>query len=252
MKRTAYVVLFASIFAVAVGTLGLGTNTTGLMVAASPQSQVEGVNILGHVEYKLLDENGDIKAYMQNDNIVVEQGKDCASQYIFANGGAQVGSCVATNTLGKAFTHIGIGNGTTGTTLSANNQTLADASDDSEAHCSRSALNDGRPAGGEMARRNVTASFDVSGTNTIVTLDTSSSPFTFNAGNATSVKDSGIFNGPYVGGTQVDGQCPFDAQQDAGSSGDWNMFSRQLLNTDQGITVGSGDSLSVKWTITVG
>ena len=33
---------------------------------------------------------------------------------------------------------------------------------------------------------------------------------------------------------------------------DWDMFSRQLLNGATGITVNDGDSLSVKWTITVG
>lgn len=246
MKKITSIVLFASIFAVAVGTLGLsGISATSLMVSAAPQTQ-ENVGMLGHVEYKVLDEFGAVKAYMQNDNVVVSAGKDCAAQGLFTNTAGQVRDCI---TGSSAFTYIGIGNGSSGT-IDVLNSTLADAGTDNDATgtCSATA-GTGNAGGGDMARRNVTAGFNVGGTQAIVTLDTSGTPFTFDVSNATSVIDSGIFNADYSGAI-VNGQCP--ESQTTGNAGTWNMFSRQLLNAATGITVGAGDSLSVKWTITVG
>ncbi len=242
MKKITSIVLFASIFAVAVLTLGLGgISATQLMVSAAPQTQ-ESVGMLGHVEYRVLDEFGTVKAYMQNDNIVVEAGKDCAAQKLFTNTNGQVGDCLASS---AAFTFIGIGNGSSAN-VGVQNQTLADATNsgdqgDANGDCATNT------AGGEMARRNVTASFDTLGTTSIVTLDTSSEPFTFDANNATAVIDSGIFNANYAA-PGSDGKCGGTPS----ATTDWDMFSRQLLNAATGITVSSGDSLSVKWTITVG
>ncbi|HSA76941.1 MAG TPA: hypothetical protein VLE02_05300 [Nitrosarchaeum sp.] len=239
MNRITTIVLFAGIFAVTVGTLGIGgISATPLMVSAAPQSQ-EGMGMLGHVEYKVFDESGNVKAYMQNDNVVVEGGKDCAAKALF-NSAATVGQCTAAVT---NFQYIGIGNGTSGT-VNVANQTLADATDNAVGTCAASGV------GGEMARKSVTPTFDVAGTTTIVTLDTSSNPFKFTASNATSVKDSGVFNNEYDGGPVTGHICPVATAQDAGT--DWTMFSRQLLNGATGITVANGDSLSVKWTITVG
>jgi len=248
MKRITSIVLFASIFAVAVGTLGLSGNTSTLMISAVPQTQ-ENVGMLGHVEYKVIDEFGDIKAYMQNDNIVVIAGIDCAAQALFFNSGGQTndGTCIVNS---AAFTFIGVGNGTvTGAEshLGIANQTLADATDDGTGTCSQTA-GVGTVGGGDMARRNVTATTDTSQTQRVITLDTSNVPFTFNTSNATDVIDSGIFNADYFG-SPVNGQCP--EAQTAAALGHWNMFSRQLLSGENGITVSDGDSLSVKWTITI-
>ncbi len=236
MKRTTTIVLFASIFAVAVGTLGLsGNSATSLMVSAVPQAQ-EPVGMLGHVEYKVLDSSGNIVQYMQNDNVVVNDGEDCSADAIFG-----AGTCagdIGTN----YFDYIGIGNGSSAA-VDATNSTLADATDDVTAECAASGV------GGDMARRQVTvAHTPASGaTGAVVVLDTSTAPFTFDADNATSVIDSGVFNNDYA--TTAAGHiCTVD-----GVSGtDWDMFSRQLLNAATGIAVTDGDSLSVKWTITVG
>lgn len=231
MKRTTTMVLFASIFAVAVGTLGLsGNSATLLMASAVPQSQ-EQMGMLGHVEYKVLDENGNIVQYMQNDNVVVNDGEDCVATLVFGDG-----TCANTN----AFNYIGIGNGSS-TAVDATNSTLADATDDTTGTCASSGV------GGDMARKQVTATHAAASgaTGAVVTLDTSSSPFTFDASNATTVIDSGVFDNTYATpGVQCAGA------NTAGSS--WDMFSRQLLNGATGITVSDGDSLSVKWTITVG
>ncbi|MHA7646374.1 hypothetical protein [Nitrosopumilus sp. S4] len=235
MKRTTTIVLFASIFAVTVGTLGLSSNSaTSLMVSAAPQSQE--ISMLGHVEYLVTDEMGNVKQYLQGDNEVVNGGEDCVANLVFG-----VGGCTAST----VFSWVGIGNHTSGT-VSATNQTLADATDNAVATCADT-TNDG-----DMARRNgvVALTSAASGpTGTIVTIDTSTVPFTFDASNATTVYDSGLFNANYAG-SPVNGKCPTATSQTSGT--DWEMFSRQLLNTNQGITVSDGDSLSVKWTITVG
>ena len=101
-----------------------------------------------------------------------------------------------------------------------------------------------------MARLNpgVTNTYTLSsGSGAIVEMDTSSNPFTFDASNATTVYDSGLFNAGYsTGGATI---CTH-ADETAGS--DWDMFATQNLNGATGITVSDGDSLSVKWTITVG
>ena len=233
MKRTTSIVLFASIFAVAVGTLGLsGSSATSFMVSAVPQSQ-ESVNVLGHVEYKLVDGNGNIKAYMQNDNIVVSDGEDCAAEYLF-------GATTSCNDAG-AFTNVAIGNHTS--TLAVGNSTLSDVTDDLGGDCATATVE------GEMARINpgVTNFVASTGSGASVEIDTSATPFTFDSSNATTVYDSGLFNKAYTAGTTI---CLHGTTEDAQT--DWDMFATQNLSGTQGIAVTDGDSLSVKWTITVG
>jgi len=236
MKRTTSIVLFASIFAIAVGTLGLsGNSATLLMASAVPQSQ-EQVGMLGHVEYKVLDSSGNIVQYMQNDNVVVNDGEDCSADSIF--GAGTCAGVIGTN----YFDYISIGNGSSAN-VGATNSTLADIADPGTGDCASTG------SGGDMARRQVVPTHTPAsgGTGAIVELDTSGAPFTFTADNATSVIDSGVFNNDYL--TTVAGHiCTVDGV----SGSDWDMFSRQLLNGATGITVNDGDSLSVKWTITVG
>jgi len=195
----------------------------------------------------------------------VVAGKDCASQYLFTDSSGNVGDCITGN---AAFTYIGVGNGSIntiggGTTgIGPLNATLADSltgDADTTATCSATAAGPGSTDGGDMARRNVVPTFVTSGTDTIVTLDTSGvgsdGPFTFDANNATDVTDSGLFNGDYTLGPDLSTHTCTAAEGDSDAAnvdGGWNMFSRQLLNNESGITVTDGDSLSVKWTITVG
>jgi len=242
MKRTTTIVLFASIFAVAVGTLGLGgISATSLMVSADPQS-IDKVGMLGHVEYKIMDASGNIVQYMQGDNEVVNSGEDCVAQYVFG-----IGVCAEAD--GTPFNFIGIGNGT-GIAVGPTNATLSDGTDGGP-----SAINLAgecayvSPFEGELARRQVTATLlsAASGTaGTQVELDTTI-PFTFDGSNATTVRDSGLFNSDFTT-PGADEKCT--ATETSGS--DWDMFSRQLLNGATGIVVTAGDSLSIKWTITIG
>ena len=231
MKRTITIALFAGMFAVTVGILGFsGNSATVNMISALPQSQ-DNVGMLGHVEYKVLDELGSIKQYMQNDNIVVQVGKDCVSRMVFDNS-TDPGACPNNG----EFQFIAIGNATSGV-IDDTKTTLQGGV------CASSGV------GGEMARKQVSAGSGLTftaagaGTGTVVTLDLSGDPFTFGAGNATAVIDSGVFNRDTT--EDSEGRCT--------ALGTSEMFSIQQLNGDTvGISVTSGDSLSVKWTITVG
>lgn len=244
MKRNTTIVLFASIFAVAIGTLGLsGTSASTLMLSGAPHSQEQAIGMLGHVEYMVQDNNGNIAAYMQGDNTVVNDGEDCAADAIFGDG-----TCITGD-----FNFIAIGNHTgtpTPTVLFDTNSTLADLLDDTTSTCASSS--DGSTdyaTDGEMARRGVTPTHTpaTGTTGTIVELDTSGAPFSFDASNATTVYDSGIFNSDYATSNDQNTCAGVNT-----SGGNQEMFSRQQLNGATGITVNAGDSLSVKWTITVG
>lgn len=232
MNRLKTIALFAGIFAISLGAVSLsGNSATALMVSAEPQTQTTEFGILGHVEYQVLDSTGTVKQYLQGDNIVTISGKDCVSRMVFENATGGV-TCVNQN----EFQYIAIGNQTTGGTPA---NTLA-ALEVSDAGCADSGTD------GEMARKQVTPTFTpaVTGTGTIVVLDTSSDPFDFSVSNSTgAIMQSGIFNGE-EGSTNVNGECL--------TLGTTSMFAVQDLNSDTGITVSDGDSLSVKWTITVG
>jgi len=235
MNRTITIALFAGMFAVTVGILGFsGNSATANMISALPQSQ-DNFGMLGHVEYKLFDEFGSIKQYMQNDNIVVETGKDCVARMVFDNG-TDPGKCPNNG----EFSWIAIGNATGGSIVVGNTALEL-------GQCATSGA--AGTNGGEMARKQVSNGAGLSfatasgGTGTIVTLDLSGDPFTFGADNATAVIDSGVFNRDT--NEDAEGQCT--------SLGVSEMFSQQQLNGDTvGISVTSGDSLSVKWTITIG
>lgn len=235
MKRKTTIVLFASIFAVAVGTLGFSSSSATTMMAAPlpPQDQF---SMIGHVEYTVLDSDGNIKQYLQYDNIVVNDGKDCAADAIFGEG-----TCVGT--IGTDyFNYIGIGNGSS-TAASTTDSTLSDGTVDTTGTCATTNV------GGDMARKQVTPVHtpSSSSTGTIIVLDTSASPFTFDASNATTITDAGIFNKDY-GTPSADNKCGGSNV----SGNDWDMFARQLLGSGSGITVNDGDSLAVKWSITLG
>jgi len=237
MKTIHTIALFASVLVVAMGTITLnGISATPLMTVGASQTN-DIVGMLGHVEYAVRDSEGFMKAYMQTDNIVVETGKDCVARLVFENS-TDPGKCNNEN----EFQHIAIGNFTvTGSAVNATMTHLDDA-DSNNADCAET----GSSGGAEMARKTVTVAFQsaTGGTGTVVTLDTSvgNTAFTFDANNATTVYQSGVFDAGEAAASEV---C-------SGTPPASNLFSIQDLNADTGISVNNGDSLSVKWTITVG
>jgi hypothetical protein len=236
MNRLKTIVLFVGILGIGLGAASLsGISATPLMVSAAPQTEQANFGMLGHVEYKVLDNDGMVKHYLQGDNVVVNTGMDCVARMVFEN------STTAVCPQGfNEFQFIAIGNNTATGVVNATMSEL-DTSVASATGCAATGVS------GEMARKQITiapADFTASGASgTVVVLDTSSNPFDFDAGNATgNIFQSGIFDAGYGGSSNT---C-------SGSIPTSSMFSVQDLNTDTGIAVSSGDSLSVKWTITVG
>jgi len=229
MNRLKTIGLFAGIFVITMGAISLSdTSESFFMVSTIPQSQ-ENVGMLGHVEYTVRDASDNIKSYMQTDNIVTTQGKDCVAQGMF-DSGETVDQCGSGTAL---FNYIAIGNYTVATPP-LNTLTALEVSDSG---CADTGTD------GEMARKLINPTFVSTGSNTVVTLDTALAPFDFGVSNATVVMQSGVFNADETA-KNANGECT--------TVGAADMFAVQDLNLDAGITVSDGDSLSVKWTITVG
>ncbi len=241
MNRQRSIVMFAAIAAVAMTAIGLtGVSATQLMVA--PQSP-EGMGMLGHVEYTLMGSDNMIKGYFQADNIVVEDGKDCVANELF-------GITPAGGTCGTAGTmqYIAISNFTGGTAAVGDQELFHEGATDL---CASTAV------AGEMARLLTVPAIDTGAsgtTGTIVTLEVPK-PFQFfditntTGATGTTIFQSGIFNNQEAGTPDATtGECTDWGEADV----DWNMFAIQDLNGGSGIKVTDGDSLSIKWTITIG
>jgi len=232
MNRLKTIGLFAGIFAIAMGAISLSVTSESFFIAPTvPQSQVN-LGMLGHVEYTLKDPSGNIKAYIQADNIVTEEGKDCVAQVMF-DSAETVDDCGSTT----EFQYIAIGNFTV-----AGIPVVGTTALEADSGASNGCAVTGGTGGGEMSRKLIDPTFLSTGTVTVVTLDTVDNPFDFDINNATIVLQSGIFNGAST--QNANGECTDTTTDD--------MFAYQDLNGDTGITVSEGDSLSVKWTITVG
>ncbi len=241
--------MFAVIAAVAMTSIGLsGVSATPLMVSSVPQNQ-EGWGMLGHVEYTLMND-GKIKGYYQSDNVVVDNGKNCVADLVFGATSTPTGdNCSASP---SQFTFIGIGNGTGASAGAAflDVQQLTNATE-ADLGCAE----DGGPGTGELARRaatvSVNAEADAGGTTGAKVQLITTVPFDFVTANATIVHESAIFNGASLGDAAGDDACN-EATGPGDAGVNWDMFSIQKLNPTSGITVTDGDSLSVKWTITIG
>lgn len=239
MNRIHTIALFAGVFAVAMGTLGFtgfsSVSAMPLMTEAIPQTQ-DRAGILGHVTYTLYDATGNIKSYVQGDNVVVEVGRNCIASHIF-NTNLDGVKC---NGSTSNFDYIAIGNFTGG--ADANNDDI-ELDRTGGAGCATTAVS------GEMARVQVTPTIQNASTTTgaIVVLETlGEQPFTFDNNNNTSVTQSGLFDGQETTQLLPSGSC--GTLGDPGTAATWNMFSIQ----DISVTTTDGDSLSIKWTITIG
>lgn len=231
MNRTKTIALFAGIFAIAMTTYGLsGVSASPMVMASIPQAQ-DGMGMLGHVEYTVLDSNQNVKQYLQSDNIVVRTGTDCSGELIF--GATDSTTCTST---GTTYRYIAIGNAT----ATAPDGTEEELDFSSSSGCATSSN------AGEQARKLVTPTqTDNTGSGTDVVLDVLTDTFKFDSTNATTVKQSAIFN-DNVATTAANGSC-----SSLGAPGtDWDMFSIQNLSGG-GVVVSDGDSLAVKWTITI-
>jgi len=241
MNRTQSVALFAGIFAIAMTTYGLsGVSASPMMLAPTSQT-AEGVAMLGHVEYVVYDENNQITSYLQSDNVVVEDGLDCVGELLFGDDGSGgATSCGGVGVSTNNFDWIAIGNHTDAAPATDGTEDQLDTEGGSG--CADSTVN------GEMARKQVTPvqtdAPDVA-TGTIVVLDVLTDTFSFDAANATTITQSGLFNNGTTN-ELANGACNTLGVPHT----NWEMFAIKNLS-GTGVQVNDGDSLAVKWTITI-
>lgn len=83
MKQYARIVLLGAVLAVTVGMLGFyGISATSFGLA-QPASITSYAPTMGHVTLALYDADGNIKAYRQTDNTIVNEGDNCMSSLVF-------------------------------------------------------------------------------------------------------------------------------------------------------------------------
>jgi hypothetical protein len=220
MKRTVTIGLLGAILAITVGFISTNAiSVTPFFMAGSDISSDESFGMLGHVEYTVLDYNGQIKQYVQGDNQIVDQGRKCAAQLIFNS--SDTSSCAFN---GDGFNFIGIGNGT----FAASNAALQLNDTDNIPNC----LGTGDWC--EMQRNPGEVTITSANPGTTIAKIKTAMPFTFDHGNVNHVfgvipiTESGLF--------------------DTAGVGTGNMFSNRAVS---GIEVTSSDTLEVTWTITV-
>jgi len=215
MKRYTSLALIGVLVVGIAGFISLDAISATSFVTMKAASDIhETSQMIGHVTYELRDADGNIKHYFQSDNVIVDQGTNCAAVAIF-NATDDSGVC----TLGTddGFSFIAIGNTTTA---------LPSSEGDTE-------LDDDTTGGKEIARLDSPVSITAAnGGDTTVSI--ASPAFTF--------ADLG------TGGTIITQSGLFDSADDTGTN---NMFSVRDIPGLPGLQVSNADTLSVTWTITL-
>ena len=190
----------------------------------------------GHVTTTLRDSEGNIKAYRQTDNQILNGGENCAIKMLFGNlGGSSTGTTVCTGANSDGYHYIGIGNGS---------NTIVQSTDTKlyQPHNATSTIgaNAGTPSlarkaasiSGSSGWSNSTASSSAgTGAASVVM----SATYTYTGSNSITVNESGLFN-------TTEAQGSTNIQTDS-------MFARQVFTA---ITMNNNDSLTVQWTVNVG
>lgn len=229
MNRIHTALIFSAILAVTIGTLSYsGISATSLVTSSVPRS-TDAMKILGHVEYTVKDSSGLVKAYYQSDNLVVNTGDNCVAARLFDPSGTGPTNHGCTNFGTTGYQFIAIGNATSGFNDSSTN------------------LGDGATSStdGEQARRRDSAPVFTPSTSDTpagsqVIIETPA-PFTFSTSNATTVQNSALFNATTT--ANADGST-------ASGAVSGKAFAIQKLSPT--VTVANGDTLNVRWTITIG
>lgn len=210
--------IFGAVIAISSGFLGV----YALPYFTSSDSNTNNLStngfMLGHVVLTVKDQDGNIKAYRQGDNIIVNRGEDCAVGRLFGIAGVSTVSPTGTTSCGGNpgfFQAIAIGNQTAGT-----GQALA---------TDTALLNEHNQTGTGLVRANAD--------NVVLTTASGSSAsakltkqFTYSGSTARTVTESGIFNQTAIGGNSA-------------------LFAHQTFSP---VTLNNGESLTVEWTINIG
>ena len=224
-SKTTIVGLVAAI-AVLSGAMGL--SVTGAFSDLKPMTSNAAAGFLiGHVEIEATNANGELFAYRQSDNAVVDDGEQCILKMLFGTSGMTnagrgqylattgdgsisdtVGAC--TGILTGAWDIIAIGEGTT-------------APDDTDVKLQTEYTGTG------LDRAAATTKTWTNGTGATTTKIVLKNTFTSTSGSTESITESGLFNSTTVAGS--------------------GMLAHQTFTA---VSLTSGDSITVTWTFTVG
>src|SRR3989337_4513853 len=109
MKKYTNLALIGAIVAGITGYVSLDAiSATSLMTMQGTSDIHETGLMIGHVTYEVRGMDGQIKHYLQADNVIVDKGTDCSAQAIFNDAGIDV----CTLGSGGGFAYIAIGNAT--------------------------------------------------------------------------------------------------------------------------------------------
>lgn len=106
MQRT-QLAMFGTIIALSAITVIMATNYSEELGTSSLKSQA---GLVGHLTLTAYDDNGNVIAYRQTDNTVVDAGDDCISELIFTVTG---GTCSAVSTFDRIYIGTGDSSGAT-------------------------------------------------------------------------------------------------------------------------------------------
>jgi hypothetical protein len=245
MKQKTTLILLGAVVAVTMGAISFHViSATPFLVAQSvdsPNPSDHG-KILGHVTYVIKDKDGNIVRYGQTDNVVTQTGHACVGSMMFVNttittGGTAITchSIAANGAHGATFKYISISN---------SSASVAAGGTDTSLPGTVAGQTVGGTAGGatkqEVDARSVAVpTISMTGNVATVTITTPSA-FTFSEITNTfpmSIQGVGLFDSAGTGGNN-----PNSGGQLGG-----DMFADQNIN----VSVNSGDSLSVTWTITL-
>ena len=221
--------LIGLVAAVAVLSGGLGMSVTGAFsdLKIADYSPVNTVGMLvGHLEVEARHADGDLFAYRQLDNEVVDDGEQCILKMLFATNGSfgrgeytSIGAGACTGSLTGAWDVIGIGT----TTTSAQDVNVKLGND-------TSGILANYTDGVEGLERGVATTKTWSnGTGTDKTQIVMSKTFTNLSANTHTIAESGLFNSTTVAGS--------------------GMLAHKAFT---GVALATSDSITITWTFIVG
>ena len=220
MKTTSTMIALVAALAVTSG--GLGLSLTGVFDddGVIAQSNTATGLMMGHLTVEAHNEGGDMIAYRQTDNEVVDDGEQCILKMLFATTGSgeagrgeytSTGAGGCTGALTGAWDVISIGTDTT-------------AVDDTHV-----LLGNETSTSVGLERGTATTKTWTNGTGATTTKLVLSKTFTSDSPRAHTIAESGLFNS-----TTVDAN---------------GMLARQVFT---GVALSDGDSITITWTFTVG
>ena len=221
MKQNTQAIALMAILAIGSGIAGFSlASQADSNPAASATGFVVKPMMSGHLQVEVHDADGNLKAVRSADNIITQQGENCALRLLFTDGSVHDAAASSGDCAGpfqEPFTYIAVGTGTTqevGTQyqlVSETNNLGGNSNFDRKAATTVTWTNSSGTEPTQSAQIVIAATFS-------------------NAGAGASITEAGLFNSTKVDNTDA-------------------MFARK---TFAGVTVNDGDSLTVTWTIKVG